>query len=100
MADASSEAGTPGRPVTVRVDRSVRGVWEVAVPGPETPIACETLDDAKRVAYLCAARWRPCELIVRDAYHRVFRREHIDGRDDPPPKRRSKRSHARPKRRR
>ena len=51
-------------PVTVRVDLNGRG---------------ETLDDARRVAYLCVAHMRPCELIVCDAYHRVVHHEFING---------------------
>jgi hypothetical protein len=41
-------------------------------------VSCATLDDAKRVAYRRAADRPPCELIVRDAYHRVVDRELID----------------------
>ena len=63
---------TPMSPVTVRVDRTGRGAWEVAMPDQRELVTCETLDDARRVAYLCAARRRPCELIVCDAYHRVL----------------------------
>jgi len=70
-------------PVTVRVDRTRRGAWEVAMPDGRELVTCETLEDAERVAYLCAARRRPCELIVCDAYHRVLHRVLIDGHDDP-----------------
>ena len=61
-------------PLAVRVDRNGRGEW-----GRE-PVTCETLDDARRVAYLCAAHRRPCEPIVCDAYHRVLDHEFINGR--------------------
>jgi hypothetical protein len=44
-------------------------------------VTCETLDEAQRVAYLCAAHLHPCELVVRDACHRVLHREFIDGRE-------------------
>ena len=73
----------PMSPVTVRVDRTRLGAWEVAMPDEREPVTCETLEDAERVAYLCAARTRPCELIVCDAYHRVLHRLLIDGHDDP-----------------
>jgi len=73
----------PMSPVTVRVDRTRLGAWEVAMPDEREPLTCETLEDAERVAYLCAARRRPCELIVCDAYHRVLHRVLIDGHDDP-----------------
>jgi len=65
--------------LTVRVDRTGRGEWEVAMPDQRERVTCETLDDARRVAYLCAAHTRPCELIVCDAYHRVLQHEFING---------------------
>jgi hypothetical protein len=66
-------------PTTVNVDCTAGGVWEVELPDRPEHVSCETLDDAKRVAYLCAAHRHPCELIVRDAYHRVLHRVLIDG---------------------
>lgn len=66
-----------GDMVTVLVERDEHGGWSVALP--ERQVTCETLDDARRIAYLCVAHTRPCELIVRDAYHRVLHRELIDG---------------------
>ena len=68
----------------VVVRRTVRGRWEVVLPGRRKGIICETLEDARRVAYLSVAHAHPCELIVRDAYHRVLDREPIDGRQTPP----------------
>jgi hypothetical protein len=65
---------------TVRVDIGVRGVWEVALSDPGERVTCESLEEASRVAYRCAADRRPSELIVCDAYHRVVHRELIDGR--------------------
>jgi hypothetical protein len=69
-------------PLTVHVDHDRHGVWEVELPDGSERVVCETLEDAKRVAYLCAASRYPCELVVRDAYHRVLHREFIDGDDD------------------
>jgi len=66
---------------TVRVDISGRGAWEIALPDAGERVTCGTLEEASRVAHRCAADRRPSELIVRDAYHRVLRRELIDGRD-------------------
>jgi hypothetical protein len=63
---------------TVCVDCNSRGVWEVRLPEQWERIPCETLDDARRMAYLCAVRRHPCQLIVRDAYHRVLQRELVD----------------------
>jgi hypothetical protein len=57
---------------------------EVVIPGHRHRITCETLDDARRVAYLAVAHARPCELIVHDAYHRVLHHELIDGHQTPP----------------
>jgi hypothetical protein len=65
-------------PLTVRVDLNRRGGWEVTLPSKRDGV---TLDEAQRVAYLCAAHRHPCELVVRDAYHRVLHREFIDGED-------------------
>ena len=66
----------------VNVDHDRHGGWEVEFPDRSEQVVCETLEDAKRVAYLCAASRHPCELVVRDAYHRVLLREFIGGDDD------------------
>jgi hypothetical protein len=76
-------AGRPAGLVAIRVQRTLRGRWEVAVPGQRKRITCETLDEARRVAYVTVAHTRPCELIVHDAYHRVLDRELIDGSQIP-----------------
>lgn len=65
-------------PQRVCVDHNSRGEWELAMPDDAGRVTCETLDEARRVAYLWAARRQPCELIIRDAYHRVLDRELID----------------------
>ncbi|HUA72837.1 MAG TPA: hypothetical protein VMA96_17205 [Solirubrobacteraceae bacterium] len=41
-------------------------------------MTCETLDGARRLAYVHAARMFPCELVIRDAYHRVVDHEMIE----------------------
>ena len=64
--------------MTVRVDHSIGGSWEIAVSDQREPLVCQTLEEASRVAYRCAADRRPCELVVRDGYHRVLRRELIN----------------------
>jgi hypothetical protein len=64
---------------TVRVDHSVGGAWDIALSDQREHVVCKTLDEASAVAYRCAADRRPCELVVRDAYHRVLRRELING---------------------
>jgi hypothetical protein len=64
--------------MTVRVDHTVHGLWEIALSDQREPLMCKTLAEASRVAQGCAADRRPCELIVRDAYHRVLRRELIN----------------------
>lgn len=62
-------------PTTVHVDLNARGAWEVALPDQREHVTCRTLEEASRLAYRCAADRRPCELIVRDAYHRVLHHE-------------------------
>lgn len=74
-----SSESLPG--VTVQVRHTLRGRWEVVVSDARRGIMCETLEDARRIAYLAVAHTRPCELIVRDAYHRVIQRELIEGRE-------------------
>lgn len=68
---------------TVRLELSPRG-WEITMPSRRERVACESvarerLEEARGVAYLCAVRSGACELIVRDAYHRVLERELITG---------------------
>lgn len=77
----------PGDRITVRVQHDGRGGWSVAMPNQRGQVTCETFDDARRVAYLCAAHTRPCELIIHDASHRVLHRELINGHHDPGPSR-------------
>jgi hypothetical protein len=70
---------------SVRVDLDARGTWHVVPSTDEQELAtCATLVEARDLAYLWAGDHRPCELIVRDAYHRVARHEVVDGprRDD------------------
>lgn len=64
-------------PAIVSVDPDGRGSWEVVLPESLDHVSCATLEDARQVAYRSAASRRPCELLVRDAYHRVIRREVI-----------------------
>ena len=62
---------------TVRVGLNGGG-WEITLPGERNGVTFETLDEAQRVAYLCAAQRHPCELVVRNAYHHVLHHEFID----------------------
>jgi hypothetical protein len=73
-----ASSGAPITPMTVRVDFNGHGTSEIVLPEHER-VTCKTLDDARREAYLCAEHRRPCELIVRDAYHRVLQRELMNG---------------------
>jgi len=75
-------SNTPGALLTEAPEgaitvRNERGAWEIQLPGQEQPVTYETLDDARRAAYLYAARRRPCTLIARDAYQRVVSCEYI-----------------------
>jgi hypothetical protein len=65
-------------PMTVSVDPNGRGAWDVAELDGLCHITCQTLAEARKIAYK-AARRHPCELIVHDAYHRVIQRETISG---------------------
>ena len=68
--------------ITVNVECGRRGRWMVALPGVQQPGVCETLDDALQIGYSSARRQRECELLVRDAYHRVMRREVVGAPGD------------------
>jgi hypothetical protein len=57
------------------VEHGARGRWKVLTPDRARPITCETFQEAERAAYLAVARAKACELIVRDAYHRVLHHE-------------------------
>jgi hypothetical protein len=62
--------GARGRRIAVHVIRSGEG-WDVVLPENERHVTCETLDDARRVAYLYGAHARPCELIVHEGGDRI-----------------------------
>jgi len=66
-------------PVTVRVDLGQRGSWHVALPERGERLLCATLDEARRLASRYALRGEPCELVIRDAYHRVLERAVVGG---------------------
>lgn len=66
----------------VRVGRNRDGDWDIELPDQDGRASCETLEEAERVAHICAAYQQPCELVVCDAYHRVLRRELIDAGTD------------------
>ena len=61
---------------TICVDLDHDGRWGVWLPSGGH-LACESLDDARRLASGRAAGQLPCALVVRDAYHRVIARERI-----------------------
>lgn len=77
MAINMQSNGKSPDPMTICVDFNEYGDWEIVVPDERDRETCDTLDEAVRVAHLRAVDWRPCELVVRDAYHRVLRREHV-----------------------
>jgi hypothetical protein len=82
-AEKQARRDAPMSPVTVPVDRTGRGAREVAMPNQRERVTCETLEDSRRVAYLCAAPGRPRELIVCDAYHPILHHELINGHAAP-----------------
>jgi hypothetical protein len=67
------------RLLTVNIDSNGRGTSDVVLPGQHGDVKCETFDDARQVAYVCAAHPHLCEVVVRDAYHRLLLREFVDG---------------------
>ena len=62
------------------VDHGRRGCWEISLPDQPERVACETFEEAQRVAYRCAAQRSPCEVVVHDAYHRTVRHELVDSK--------------------
>ncbi len=38
----------------------------------DSHVTCETLAEAERVAYICAAYQQPCGVVVCDAYQRLL----------------------------
>lgn len=64
--------------MTIRVQRTMCGDWEVVLSDGHAGITCETLDDARRIAYLAVAHTQACELIVHDAHDHILHRELID----------------------
>jgi len=73
---------TTPAPSTICVDLGGHGHWDVALSDPDTHLTFETFDDARRVAHLRAARGGPCDLVVRNAYHRVVHRELVADADE------------------
>lgn len=76
---------TPSALPTIHVEFDAHGHWDVDVSEPESHATCESLDAARRLAYRTAAERRPCELVVRDAYHRVVWRELLTESPEPDP---------------
>ncbi|MGO9956118.1 MAG: hypothetical protein ACLP50_09085 [Solirubrobacteraceae bacterium] len=72
---STENADTPAALREVRVDRRIRGGWEIEFADESKHVVCRTLADAKRVAYRYASHGSPCEMIVHDAYHRVISRQ-------------------------
>jgi hypothetical protein len=65
---------------TIRIDHDRHGEWEVELPDEVSPVVCDSLAEARRIAYRQAARRQPCELVILDAYHRVAHRELVANR--------------------
>ena len=82
------QESVPNDPVTVGVEHDECG-WQITLPDDPRRVTCETFDDARRIAYPCAAHTRPCELILHDSCHRRLHHELSDA-PTPPEKRRSR----------
>jgi len=79
MDRAPDRSHNDGGHLMVRVDLDGRGSWHVALPQRGEHVRCATLDEARRLASRYASREEPCELVIRDAYHRVLEREFVGG---------------------
>ncbi len=77
---STENADAPAALRAVRVDRRVRGGWEIEFADEPEHVVCRTLADAKRVAHMYASHGSPCEMIVHDAYHRVISRQMLPDR--------------------
>lgn len=51
---------------------------DIELSDQDSRLTCETLEEAERVAHICAAYLQPCELVTCEAYHRVLHRDLID----------------------
>jgi hypothetical protein len=69
-------------PATLVIDADGHGAWDLVISTEH--VSCATLEDARRLAHRRAADRRPCEVIVRDAYHRVIDRELIESQPHQP----------------
>lgn len=76
--------GTLGA-VRVDVTPNLRGGWDLRFSDRRPRESCDTLPAAIRLAHDHAEESQPCELVIRDAYHRVVRHEFIDGEAAPQP---------------
>jgi hypothetical protein len=63
----------------VNVHTDHRGGWEVSAGDCDTPVHCETLPEAQRVARQLASPGA-ADLVVHDAYERVIDRALLDPR--------------------
>jgi len=84
----SADAGREARedmasdPVTVRVEHNASGS-QVTLPDDSRRVTCETLDDARRIAYLCAAHTRRCDRSCTTRATAGFTHELIDAHTPP-----------------
>ena len=62
----------------VRVTPGEGPGWQVLIPDLDRPPTCKTLREARRLALIHGASAHPCEIVVRDTYHRVVERRVID----------------------
>jgi hypothetical protein len=70
--------------VKVNVTPNLRGGWDVR-SDLRPRQRCDTLAAAVHLAHERAEESHPCELVIRDAYHRVVGHEFIDGEDQRSP---------------
>jgi hypothetical protein len=81
---ARSDPGATLRCVKLDVTSNLRGGWNVRFSDRRATVSCDTLNAAIREAHRWAEESHPCELVIRDAYHRVVGHEFIDGEESGP----------------
>jgi Uncharacterized protein conserved in bacteria (DUF2188) len=62
-------------PLKVDVTPDLRGGWDLRFSDRRPRQRCDTLAAAVHLAHQYAEESHPCELVIRDAYHRVVSHE-------------------------
>jgi hypothetical protein len=79
LSRAPDAEGATGCRVLVRMGRDRRGRWTIDLADGHDVARCDTLNAARRLAYLYGAGRQHFEIVVRDAYNRVVEHRLVDG---------------------